>query len=141
MIPIWMPIAFDELKRFVTEIRGVDYDVSVVKYLESVMDLDVKSDEVPWCAAFVNWVLKEAGVRGTGRANARSFSTWGDQSHLAMGAVVVLWRGEASGIYGHVGFHIAHDLDTVWLLGGNQQDSLNISQYPRNRIIATRLPK
>ena len=35
------------------------------------------ADEVPWSSSFVNWVMKNAGRRGTGSALASSWLTWG----------------------------------------------------------------
>ena len=37
-----------------------------------------QSDTVPWCSAFVNWCMKEAGITGSDSAAAKSWLTWGN---------------------------------------------------------------
>jgi hypothetical protein len=41
--------------------------------------LATTTDEAPWCSSFVNWVMKNAGRRGTGSALASSWLTWGGE--------------------------------------------------------------
>ena len=50
-------------------------------------------DETPWCSAFVNYCMEQAGIRGTRKANARSWLDWGDMSLRSpqLGCVVILW--------------------------------------------------
>ena len=97
------------------------------------------SDEVPWCAAFVGAVLARCGVQGTGSLLARSYESWGTSVSLDQaqrGDVVVLSRGQPW--QGHVGFYEGAAGGNVTLLGGNQGDQVNITAYPKSRVVAAR---
>jgi hypothetical protein len=39
---------------------------------------------------------------------------------------------------GHVGFYAGTEGSKVLVLGGNQSDEVNISRYPKNRILGIR---
>ena len=39
---------------------------------------------------------------------------------------------------GHVGFFAALEGETVWVLGGNQSDTVKISGYPANDVLGVR---
>jgi uncharacterized protein (TIGR02594 family) len=97
------------------------------------------NDEVPWCAAFVGAVLARCGVQGTGSLLARSYESWGTSVPLDQaqrGDVVILSRGQPW--QGHVGFYEGTDGSNVTLLGGNQGDQVNITAYPKSRVVAVR---
>lgn len=99
---------------------------------------DAAQDEVPWCAAFVCWVLDQAGIKSTRNAAAASYCTWGQPAKLQPGAIVVIRHVTGSH---HVCFvDKVLDSETFAGLGGNQSDSVRISNFPIARIIATRMP-
>lgn len=121
------------------EIKGAQHNARIVAY-HSATSLGASDDETPWCASFVNWVLQQEGHTGTNSAAARSFVNWGVDAELDHGAIVVLKRGTQAW-QGHVGFLYDHDDTRVWLLGGNQGDSVSIAEYRRSDVIAVRKPK
>lgn len=95
---------------------------------------------VPWCSAFVNFCVKQAGFDSTGSAMARSWLTWGrDAGGLVPGCIVILERGRPP--QGHVGFFVGMDGDRVRLLGGNQHDAVNIASFSAAGILGTRVPE
>lgn len=118
------------------EIAGPNHNTRIVQY-HTATALRAGSDEVAWCAAFVNWVLREAGIKGTGSASARSFLTWGQSCDPEAGCVVVLKRGNPPN--GHVGFYV-RDLGTDYIkvLGGNQSDMVRVSNYKKADVLAYR---
>ncbi|MEM8985879.1 MAG: TIGR02594 family protein [Pseudomonadota bacterium] len=84
------------------------------------------SDEVPWCAAFVNWCLEMSGVRGNRKANAKSFESYGYKLPEPMfGCIAVVPRG---GNRKHVAFFVGESKADFALLGGNQKDRVSISK-------------
>lgn len=131
----WMTIAEREIG--VAETPGPGDTPRIVAYHQATT-LAARDDEVPWCAAFVGWVLREAGIAGTGSAAARSYVHWGIACPPQYGAVVVLRRGEPW--QGHVGFYVRGDATRVWVLGGNQSNRVSIAPYPTARIVASRWP-
>ena len=99
---------------------------------------------IPWCAAWANAVLADAGITGTDSLMARSFLAWGHpvKGVPKVGDVVVLRRGR-NHYAGHVGFFYgfvddATGIKKIAVLGGNQGKSVSISYYPISRVIAYR---
>jgi uncharacterized protein (TIGR02594 family) len=130
-------IAKEELG--VHETPGPVATARIAEY-HSTTTLRAKSDEVPWCASFVNWCMVRAGLRGTDSAAARSWLAWGKPCDPVEGCVVVIRQlhagrdastGSASGY--HVGFFQALDETHVTILGGNQSDSVKVSRFPLSR--------
>lgn len=99
---------------------------------------------IPWCAAWANKVLADAGIQGTDSLMARSFLAWGQPvtGMPKIGDVVVLRRGR-NRYAGHVGFFYgfvddANGVQKIAVLGGNQGQAVKISYYPITRVIAYR---
>ena len=137
--PRWMEIANGELGQ--TEIAGPEDNPRIVAYHQAT-SLRAQDDETPWCASFVNWALRQAGLPATNSAAARSFEHWGRAlDEPPLGCVVVLWRGSRSAPTGHVGFYAGEANDGgVLLLGGNQGNQVSVRSYPRDRVLGYRWP-
>jgi len=54
------------------------------------------ADETAWCSSFVNWVLRQAGIRGTNSAAAASWTSWGQSCHARVGAITVIFNSTAA---------------------------------------------
>lgn len=102
--------------------------------------LSVNPDNTAWCAAFVGAVLAEAGMKGTGELNAKSYLQWGVKTETPKrGDVVVLWRGSRESWKGHVGFFNGFDTDgNILILGGNQDDKVSVESFHPSRLLAYR---
>lgn len=97
----------------------------------------VNPRRTPWCAAFLNGVLKRSGHKTTGSNLAASFRNYGKAVRQpAVGDIVVL--------NGHVGIFAGHvnrnGKRYVAVLGGNQSNRVKISYYPAKRVVAYRRP-
>ena len=136
----WMEAALGEIG--VEEIKGSRHNGRIVEYFTAVRG-NIHDDETAWCSAFANWVMREVGIEGTQRANARSWLSWGtplpDVSPV-FGAVTMLWRGSPGGWQGHVAFFVGAERGSLLLLGGNQDDGVRISPYPQARLLGFRWP-
>lgn len=101
---------------------------------------NAQEDEVPWCSAFANWCMKRAGIHGSGRANARSWLSWGKLclDPPIFGCVAVFSR--ARPWQGHVAFYVGAQHGKIVVLGGNQKDSVCVAEYPRGRLLGYRWP-
>jgi uncharacterized protein (TIGR02594 family) len=120
----------------------------IVGFFAMTQTLPSEGDQTSWCAAFVNFCLNAAGLRGTDNAMSGSFRHLIDQpenghANPKTGDVVVFRDKGASGDagHGHVGFFVSPDditrgrfsiraeekrkfgRDTVYVLGGNQRGS------------------
>jgi uncharacterized protein (TIGR02594 family) len=136
--PPWYEIALRERAACVAE-SGSGDTPRILEYLATCTDLEEgewERDSTPWCSAFVNWCLAEAGIRGTDSGWARSWAEWGEPiDPPRVGAVAVWARGRTSPdgpiVTGHVAF-FAEDLgDSLLVLGGNQSDCVCLKAYPK----------
>ena len=134
----WMTIARGELG--VKEYAGkFNNNPRIIEYHKTT-SLGASEDEVSWCAAFVGWVMLQAGFTSTRSALARSYLQWGSAlSGPQYGAVVVFRRGN-NPTFGHVAFVQKFDANYVWCLGGNQSDSVKISRFSRSSVLGYRWP-
>jgi uncharacterized protein (TIGR02594 family) len=98
-------------------------------------------DEVPWCSAFVNYVCWLLRLPRSKRLNARSWLDVGMAVELddaQAGFDVVVLNRPPNPESGHVGFYSGHSDQYVYLLGGNQGDSVNVRPFDRNRLLGVR---
>ena len=119
--------------------KGVDgnkHNARILTYFRAIGFKQIKDDETAWCAAFVNWVLWKCGLNGTVSLMARSFLKYGQGTKVPMiGDIVVFWRGTKDGTLGHVGFYVKETNDLVYVIGGNQANSVNITAYPKTQVL------
>jgi uncharacterized protein (TIGR02594 family) len=135
--PPWFAVATGEIG--VREYPGPADNPRVVEY-HGTTSLRASDDEVPWCSAFANWCLRQASLRGSGSAAARSWLQWGvPLDRPRPGCVVVLRRG-TDPVQGHVGFFVRSRGATFDLLGGNQGNQVCIAPYATSRVIGYRWP-
>lgn len=144
--PKWLEIAEAEIG--VHEVKGGE-NPRILEY-HAATSLGAKEDEVPWCAAFVGWCLKQAGLPSTDSAAAISYATYGVKlKEPREGCIVVIRQrkkgtdqatGSSSG--NHVAFFEAIVDNRISLLGGNQSDSVKSSTFglASYEVVAYRWP-
>ena len=137
----WFPIAQREMDTGVDEIRGDDrHNPRIVEYHQST-SLHATDDETPWCSSFVNWCFEQSGIAGTNSARARSWETWGTPlKKPRRGSVAVFWRDSKTSGKGHVAFYFEERAERVFVLGGNQDNQVNIKSYPKTQLLGYRWP-
>jgi uncharacterized protein (TIGR02594 family) len=100
-----------------------------------------EGDEIAWGSAFANWCMRRAGLRGSGRAHARSWLSWGSAlPEPVYGCVIVLWRETPVSAVGHVSFYLGRDGSHLWLLGSNQSNAISIKSFSSHRLLGVRWP-
>lgn len=130
----WHDIARKEVG--VKEFVGIADNPRIVEY-HGTTSLRATEDEIPWCSSFVNWVMVKAGYPGTKSAAARSWLKYGQRiTEPVPGCIVVMTRNGG----GHVGFYESTQHGHIRVLGGNQDDAVNVKPFRPNRIIAYVLP-
>ena len=121
------------------EVPGEMDNPSILKYFHEIGHEWVEHDELAWCSAYCNWVAKMCGYEYTGKLNARS---WLDVGNIVidfeLGDLAILWRVNPDSKWGHVGFPIRRDENSIWILGGNQSNMVRISPYPFSRLLGYR---
>lgn len=88
-----------------------------------------RTDQTPWCAGFVNWVLKRTGYKYMQSARAYDFR---DKTSVYGGVPVPLTDGQPGDIvvwnYSHVNFiYTSPSPGTYTFCGGNQKDSAGVA--------------
>jgi len=123
----------------VKEIVGKKHNPQVLKYFKETGHEWVTTDETAWCSAFVNWVAKHSCLEMSNKLNARSWLSVGVvPDSLVVGDLAIFWRESKSSWKGHVGFLIRETSNYVYVLGGNQRNSVCVKAYPKGRLIGYR---
>jgi len=123
-----------EQERHIREFPGRPSNPEVEKYHRATGG--VAPDDVPWCSSFVNWCVEQAlgNGKGTESKAALSWRRWGgaardrQRDQAVRGDIVVFKDTQASG-RGHVGFFWSREGNRLLVLGGNQSDSVRISNF------------
>jgi uncharacterized protein (TIGR02594 family) len=134
----WLKFAAGEAEAKVEEDTGRGRsNPRIDQYLATV---GLSDDATPWCSAFVNWCMRQAGIAGTGRGLARSWLHWGVPiADCRLGAVAVFRRG-SNPAFGHVAFYVGDQSSKLLVLGGNQGNAVNVKPYDRDRLLGLRWP-
>ena len=134
--PHWYQIAEGDLglheSRDTDRIRALGIEVGMAKTWSP--------RQTPWCDIWVDSVMVRAGLDYTPTKLARSWLKWTggelitDPELLRIGDIVVLSRGNSTW-QGHVGFFAGHKQGRLLLLGGNQNNEVNVSAYAASRFL------
>lgn len=140
--PKWLQAAYDEIGTM--EIEGEQHHPRILGY-HACTGLGATTDETPWCASFVCFVLKQAGIASTRSASSLSYLRWGRELDAPVrGCVVVFERVDRQGRVipnrGHVGFWLGERGNVTYVLGGNQSNQVGINAYPSARVVGYRWP-
>lgn len=129
-----------EAKRHIgtKEIPGARHEPKILAWWKAIKRGGIKSDEVPWCAAFVGGCLEAVGIVSSRYESAKSYLTWGKAIPAPLpGCVVVFYRDGG----GHVAFVVGVDKSgNLMCLGGNQGNAVTIAAFSRDRAIGYRWP-
>jgi hypothetical protein len=82
----------------------------------------------------MNAALESSGIPGTRSASSQSFRNnpnFVQLSGPALGAIAVFWRGSKDSGLGHVGMYRGEDDDGLWILGGNEDDMVQIEELSK----------
>jgi uncharacterized protein (TIGR02594 family) len=111
----------------------------VVKYFHDTGYTFIDHDETPWCSAFLNWVCKKCNVETPNKLNARSFLDVGaETTEPKLGDIVVFWRIALDGPYGHVGLFIRKVGNIIYVLGGNEDNTVKIKGMSADQVLGYR---
>lgn len=100
-----------------------------------------EGDETPWCAAFVSYIAWLLDLPRSKSLAARSWLKVGepiDITEAIRGCDVVVFSRGNSPTAGHVAFFDRLDGPHVYVLGGNQSDSVSVARYPLLQVIGVR---
>lgn len=127
--PVWFQKALPEIG---THEEGSNRGAAIQRYI-NLAHCGSLGD--PWCAIFANAMFEEAGVTGSRSASSQSFRTnpnFVQLSGPAKGCIVVFWRGSKTSGLGHIGFYRGENASSIWTLGGNENDMVQIEALPKD---------
>jgi len=121
------------------EVDGIGSNPEIIA-MGKDLGFDIADDSTTaWCSLAVNYFAKKCGYEYTGKLDARS---WLKMPIMVLkptiGDIVVFWRESPSSWKGHVGIFIAQDLNIIYVLGGNQGNSISIAAYPKDQLLGYR---
>lgn len=135
---------FDEAMRLVgtKEVVGPGSN-QIILDMARDLKLDYKDDDIPWCGLFTGHCIGSTLNEEALPANllgARNWLKFGEECTPQIGAVMVFWRVKKSGWKGHVGFYAGEDSSDYYVLGGNQDNSVNVTKISKSRLLGARWP-
>lgn len=117
------------------EIVGKQHNPVILDWALSLgLDKVYTNDEIPWCGLFIAYVVKQAGFEPVNNPLwARNWTNFGNKQTIAMlGDVLVFVRSGG----GHVGLYVGEDDVCYHVLGGNQNNTVNITRILKTRCIS-----
>jgi len=122
----------------VMEVPGAKSNPQIMEYhkYSTIKNLFGFADSVPWCASFVCWCLEKSGMTSVNKQLARSFESWGVsvKDKPLPGDIITFWRTSKKSGYGHVGFFLKKTPKGIYVLGGNQGDSVNVTLFSPAKV-------
>jgi len=123
------------------EWKGAEHNPKVLKYYDDVGEGWVSDDETPWCGAFVGAMLTRVGMPIPKKPLlARAYLEIGEPVDLQdaqPGDLVIFERGNSSW-QGHVGFLVGKAGTHLRVLGGNQNNQVNVAKYQKRKLLGVR---
>jgi len=132
--------AFKVAKRFfgMEEIPG-QKDHPFIVWCLSTCNLET-SDETPWCSAFINGICFILNLPMSNSAWARSWLMVGipiELEEAQVGFDICIFK-RGTGSQGHVGFFAGMEGDNILILGGNQNNSVNVLSFGKDKLLGVR---
>ena len=123
-----------------SEIAGPSSNPEILEFFKDLgYDWVTDDSTTSWCSAMLSYYAKKCGYQYHVGLDARG---WLDMPvkvlKPSIGDIVVLWRGSPSDWRGHVGLFINWDDTKIWILGGNQSNTISITPYARERLLGFR---
>lgn len=135
-----------------TEVKGQDQNLFIQNVIKKALELkkvklskqQIQDDVFHWCSSVVVYMEDYMGkeIPKDVTLSARSFLNYGKRIYntddVKIGDIVVLWRVCNEGCWqGHVGYFMGMSPNglTVYVLGGNQKNQINITGFNSNKIL------
>ncbi len=137
--------AVEDLKKDWSEKEGPGSNPLITECYASVDGLGnpemLDDSKTAWCSCYVNKKIQGAGGIGTRSAAARSFLRWGKElKEPEVGCLVIFKRGKSKW-EGHVTFVYEIHPTFIRCIGGNQNNTVCISDYKKSLVLGYRTSK
>lgn len=120
-------------------LAGKATNKNIAEFLKATTYPGPFEDEVPWCSAFLVWIFKECGIPTNANAAALSWLNFGRQTDQPrLGDIVVLAWPQNPPRNAHVGIFIRETTNLVYVLAGNQNNTVDISPWRKRSVVQYR---
>lgn len=129
---VWMKTAINELGE--SEVAGTKANPRILSYFKAskFWGKDDTGGVNAWCASFVSWVMKQHHYEPVKNAfRAKEWASFGKKIDKPLyGAIGIKTRKGG----GHVAFVVGQSTDgnSLFMLGGNQSNSVNVTKYNKD---------
>lgn len=132
--------AYKLAERFIgtKELTGIKDNNPVIMSMLQLDDKWPQSDEVPWCSGFINyicWLLRLPRSKSLAAVSWLNVGTVINFPDAKPGFDIVVLK---SNIGHHVGFFSGVDSGILYLLGGNQANSVSVSGFNLKQVLGIR---
>ncbi|TBG38504.1 TIGR02594 family protein [Rhizobium leguminosarum] len=139
--PIWMREARRQMG--ILEVPGPKSNPTILGWAKALggwVASFYKDDDTPWCGLFAAHCIGltlPAEKLPTNYLSALAWADFGIECEPAIGAILAFRRDGG----GHVGFYAGENADSYVVLGGNQGNSVKLSNVEKRRCVGIRWPK
>jgi len=127
--------AFKHLK----EIDGIASNPLLLAILKKYFPDTTDDSKLAWCSIIIMEALSTNGYDIKGATPmARSWLKVGKRTENPTpgNSLVIFWRGTTdNGINGHVGIYMGETKVYTYTYGGNQNNQVNLSPYPKEQVL------
>lgn len=117
----------------VKEIVGKQHNPTILSWAKAVgLEKVYTNDEIPWCGLFIAYCAHAAGLQVVKNPLwALNWNKYGTQAEIPMlGDILTFKRNQG----GHVGIYVGEDDTHYHVLGGNQDNSVNVARIAKARL-------
>lgn len=134
----WMETAYSLIGT--KETPGARNTQEIMKWAQvTEVTKSYSGDSVAWCGLFVAFCMADNGLPIVNTPLwAKSWNEYGTSLSVPSFGSIMVFTREGGG--GHVGFYVGQDSTSYHILGGNQQDAVNIEYHTRTTCIGHRWP-
>jgi uncharacterized protein (TIGR02594 family) len=119
------------------EIVGKEHNPTILFWAKELKLSSVyNSDEIPWCGLFIAYCCHVAGLDVVSKPLwALSWSNWGNPITEPMLGDILTFKRNGGG---HVGIYVGEDVTHYHVLGGNQNNAVNVVRIAKTRLFKAR---
>lgn len=128
----------------IKEVQGEQSNELILEWIRNYAPYAIDDEEVAWCSIFLCSIAQDLGVEHPNSPTARSWLNVGEEIPWGQhdtGDIIVFWRESLDSWKGHVGIivnSVGTPAGTVLVLGGNQNNMVNIRRYDLSRLLGVR---
>ena len=114
------------------EIIGKNHNPIILSWAIELKLKAYTNDEIPWCGLFIAYCAHKAGVEVVdGPLWALNWAKYGTKESTPMLGDVLTFKRDGGG---HVGLYVGEDRTHYHVLGGNQNNQVNVMRIAKSRL-------